>query len=203
MPRTDALAHLAAVAGYALMVWCAFGYSWRKRLESRGPWAARTWMRWHVVAGIGGPALVLWHTGWSFGALAGVTMALTVVVVASGAVGRWVYTSFPAATPPGAELERIDEEIATLTVPGPDSAGGGVATLAPGRVERAAAQAQLNTLRQLRVSHERRLATAAVTARWRQGLAWWWLLHVPLSMAVITLALVHALATLYYAPFWR
>lgn len=199
MSRAE-ISHLLGVVGYALMLWAAFGYSWRKSLARRGPGPTRAWMDAHVAAGILGPALVLVHTGWGFSGLAGVTMLLTLVLVASGAVGRWVYTRLPALPPPNDDIARIDAELAGLTsVPLPELEwGGGVATLAPGRVERAVVEARIRTLRELRVVREREQAVSASRARWRRWLAGWWLLHVPLSLAVLVLALVHSLAALYF-----
>ena len=208
MSRYPELAHLLGIVGYALMLWCAFGYSWRKRLERHGPGSARGWMRTHVAAGVIGPALVLVHAEWSFRGLAGITMVLTLVIVASGVVGYFLYTAFPAEPPSDDELARIDTELGELiaareaTVASRAAAGGVAAGTAPTRTERAVLDARISTLRELRVAQEKHLGTARMRTRWRQWLAGWWLLHVPLSMAVLALALVHAIASLYYAPPW-
>lgn len=195
MSRYPELAHLLGIVGYALMLWCAFGYSWRKRLERHGPGSARGWMRAHVAAGVVGPALVLVHAEWSFRGLAGITMVLTLVIVASGVVGYFLYTAFPAQPPSDDELAHIDAELGELT--GGDNAG----TEAT-RTERAVLEARIRTLQELRITQENNLRTARMRARWRQRLAGWWLLHVPLSMAVLALVLVHVIASLYYAPPW-
>lgn len=195
MSRYPELAHLLGIVGYALMLWCAFGYSWRKKLERHGPGSVRGWMRTHIAAGVIGPALVLVHAEGSFGGLAGITMVLTLVIVASGVIGYFLYTAFPAQTPSDDELARIDAELGELT--GGEGAGTGSS-----RTERAVLEARIRTLRELRIAQEHNLRTARTRARWRQRLAGWWVLHVPLSMAVLALALVHAIASLYYAPPW-
>jgi len=50
-----------------------------------------------------GPYMVLLHTSWKFNGLAGVTTLLTVVIVISGFVGRYIYTRIPR-TADGIEL---------------------------------------------------------------------------------------------------
>ena len=71
-------------------------YSIRKRtnwLRWAGP--VRYWLSAHIFTGIVGPFLVLMHTAFQFRGLAGVTRGLTVLVVASGFVGRYLYTAIP------------------------------------------------------------------------------------------------------------
>jgi hypothetical protein len=48
--------------------------------------------------------MVLLHTSWKFNGLAGVTTLFTVVIVASGFVGRYIYTRIPR-TVDGLEIE--------------------------------------------------------------------------------------------------
>ena len=136
--------HACGLAGTLLMLWAAFGYAWRKRPGVRAGASAQRWMQGHVAVGLAGPALVLLHGGLAFRGLAGLTTALMLVVVASGAVGRWVYTALPR-----------DVELATLE-------------------------------------------TGRVGGRARRAAALWWVLHVPLGMAMLLLALVHAAAVLYF-----
>jgi len=54
-----------------------------------------TWLRFHIFTGLVGPYMVLLHTSWKFNGLAGVTTLLTVVIVISGFVGRYIYTRIP------------------------------------------------------------------------------------------------------------
>lgn len=81
------------ITGTMLMVMTETLYSLRKRtrlLDRFGP--VRHWLSFHIVTGLVGPFLVLMHTGLQFRGLAGVTMLLTAVVVASGFIGRYLYT---------------------------------------------------------------------------------------------------------------
>lgn len=82
------------ITGTLLMVMTETLYSLRKRtrlLDRFGP--VRHWLSFHIVTGLVGPFLVLMHTGLQFRGLAGVTMALTVIVVISGFIGRYLYTA--------------------------------------------------------------------------------------------------------------
>lgn len=205
VPRADsALGHGLGVVGYLLMLFAAFGQSWRKNPRHRGPGPMRTWLVAHVAAGIAGPVLILVHSGFAFRGLAGVTTALMLVVVASGVVGRYAYTRAPGPSRLGTgdELRRLDAEIAALEGEagmdtGRDFAGGGTAT-ATRRAHDPAIEAQVRTLVRLRAEHERRMRSAQSRGRARKTLAVWWALHVPLSGAMLVLGLVHALAALFY-----
>ena len=53
--------------------------------------------------------MVLLHTSWKFNGLAGVLTLMTIVVVASGFLGRYIYTAIPR-TADGAEMETADIE---------------------------------------------------------------------------------------------
>lgn len=88
--------HALGIIGTVLMVMTELLYSMRKRtrlLNWAGP--VRHWLSFHIFTGIVGPFLVLMHTGLEFRGLAGVSMLLTVLVVASGFVGRYIYTAVP------------------------------------------------------------------------------------------------------------
>ena len=51
-----------------------------------------------------GPYMVLLHTSWKFNGLAGATTLLTVIIVVSGFVGRYIFTRIPR-TMDGLEIE--------------------------------------------------------------------------------------------------
>jgi hypothetical protein len=80
-------------------------YSARKRLRIFNFGRLRYWLSFHIFTGIVGPTLVLMHTGLEFRGLAGLTMLLTVLVVASGFLGRYIYTAVPR-TLAGIEVDR-------------------------------------------------------------------------------------------------
>lgn len=129
--------HGLGVLGLLAMAAGTGGYSWRRKRS--GPGSMQRWLQTHVVTGIVGPYLVLLHTGFHFRGLAGVAFLLLAVVVASGFVGRFAYTTVPK-------------------MPAGDA---------------------------------------------RRTLAVWWLLHVPLAVAMFALAFVHVAAALYYVTLLR
>ena len=60
-----------------------------------------------MVTGLVGPYMVLLHTAMRFSGLAGLTMLLTVLVVASGLVGRFLYTRVPRSPEAGARRRAL------------------------------------------------------------------------------------------------
>jgi len=98
------LGHGIGIVGFALMLATETLYSWRKT-RRRARWGrTQTWLSAHVFTGIVGPYMVFLHTGFRFAGLAGIVFWMTVVVVCSGFVGRYIYTAIPR-TPAGDEME--------------------------------------------------------------------------------------------------
>jgi len=93
--------HGIGIAGFILMLMTATLYSLRK-LRTDARWGSTAgWLKFHMVTGLVGPYMVLLHTAMKFNGLAGLTMLLTVVVVVSGIVGRYLYTRVPRAAQGG------------------------------------------------------------------------------------------------------
>jgi hypothetical protein len=111
----SALGHGMGVVGFLLMLSTETLYSIRKRFTSFTLFSMNTWLRIHIVTGIVGSYLVVLHSGWKFNGLAGVLTGLTLVMVASGLIGRYIYTALPRNLE-GVELEVADleEQIAGL-----------------------------------------------------------------------------------------
>jgi hypothetical protein len=101
--------HSLGIVGFVLMLATETLYSLRKRARGRALGRLSTWLQWHIVTGIVGSYMVLLHTAWQFNGLAGVVTLLTIVVVGSGFVGRYLYTAIPR-TVDGAELTLADLE---------------------------------------------------------------------------------------------
>lgn len=97
--------HALGILGTLFMVMTETLYSARKRLPFFNLGRTRHWLSFHIFTGIVGPALVLVHTGLAFRGFAGLTMLLTVLVVASGFLGRYIYTAVPR-TLAGVEVDR-------------------------------------------------------------------------------------------------
>jgi hypothetical protein len=105
--------HGIGIVGFLLMVMTETLYTLRKRSRSARWGSMATWLQFHIFTGLVGPYMVLLHTSWRFNGVAGVLMLLTVLVVASGFVGRYIYTAIPR-TADGAEL--LETEIERLMI---------------------------------------------------------------------------------------
>jgi hypothetical protein len=135
---SGAVGHALGLVGFAMMLSTETLYSLRKRTRFNfGP--MRLWLQLHVFTGIVGPYLVVLHAGWRFNGLAGVLTLVTLVVVVSGLIGRYIYTAVPrtleGADVAAAELERqvaeIDRKLRGLGVDVQGSAALAVATAVP------------------------------------------------------------------------
>ncbi len=87
--------HGIGIVGSVLMLMTETLYSIRKRLADARWGNMAGWLGFHMFTGLLGPYMVLLHTTFRFRGLAGVALLLTVVVVLSGLVGRYVYTAMP------------------------------------------------------------------------------------------------------------
>jgi len=92
---SDFFGHSLGVLGYLLMLATETLYSLRKRSRLARWGKMSAWLQFHIFTGLVGPFMVLLHSAWKFNGLAGVTMLLTVVIVASGFFGRYIYTAVP------------------------------------------------------------------------------------------------------------
>ena len=88
----DDVGYWLGVAG-AVMMLLLFSYSLRKHLHFMQRWGpVKGWMVAHMMLGIGGPLLILVHSGFEFGSLnAGVALYSMITVALSGVVGRFIY----------------------------------------------------------------------------------------------------------------
>jgi len=103
--------HSIGIIGFLLMLFTETLYSLRK-LSRQARWGrTASWLRFHIFTGLVGPYMVLLHTAWKFNQLAGIVMLLTVIVVVSGFIGRYIYTSVPR-TADGVMVEREQLEAA-------------------------------------------------------------------------------------------
>ncbi len=92
------------ILGFLLMLMTEILYSLRKR-SRLARWGRMTsWLKFHIFTGLVGPYMVLLHTSWKFNGLAGIITLFTIVIVASGFIGRYIYTRIPR-TADGIEIE--------------------------------------------------------------------------------------------------
>ena len=103
--------HSIGILGFLLMLMTETLYSFRKR-SRKGRWGnMQSWLQFHIFTGLVGPYMVLLHTSWKFNGLAGATTLLTVIIVISGFIGRYIYTRIPRSldgielTYPGAQAQ--------------------------------------------------------------------------------------------------
>jgi hypothetical protein len=186
--------HSLGVLGLTLMLMTETLYSLRKRAMHR-PWGTmRAWLRFHIVTGISGGWLVLLHAAWHYQGLAGCLTVMTVVVIASGFIGRYIYTAVPRtadgviieARALQAELDALRTEVA-----------------APSAGRMAFSAAATTRAREAR-RRLRQLEGQIAALRWaRQSLATWHTIHIPLGIALFVTAFAHVIAAVYYSTLLR
>jgi hypothetical protein len=222
--------HSLGVVGFLLMLSTETFYSLRKRVIRR-PWGRlQSWLRFHIFSGIVGPYLVLLHTAWQFRGLAGVVLLLTLIVVISGFIGRYIYTAVPR-TADGMVLEEqalrgeinaLEVELQKLGSELPD--GFMLESLLPAAsgvfswihdlrafVLRRQMRPTLNpeiseALERIVVAQRRSrelMRSLGSLATARRLLAIWHSVHIPLGMALFVAAFIHIGAALYYATLLR
>ena len=103
-PASELFGHGMGIVGFILMLLTETLYSLRKRSRSVRWGKMSIWLQLHIFTGIVGPYMVLLHTSWKFNGLAGATTLLTVIIVFSGFIGRYIYTRIPR-TIDGLEIE--------------------------------------------------------------------------------------------------
>lgn len=114
VPRPSGVLGLSlGIVGLALMLSAETLYSLRKRGRWLRAGRSSVWLQTHIFAGIVGPYLVLLHSAGRFQGLAGLATMLVLLIVASGFVGRYIYTAVPR-TDDGAELalRELDDRLA-------------------------------------------------------------------------------------------
>jgi hypothetical protein len=222
--------HSLGVVGFVLMLFTETLYSLRKRAIRR-PWGRlRTWLRFHIFSGIVGPYLVFLHSAWQFRGLAGVVLLMTLIVVISGFVGRYIYTAVPR-TADGMvweehlvkeQIEALELSLESMQPKLPE--GVVLADLMPGsqsltrffrdvrayfnrrRIQRDLGRDEIETLEKMVEAHRRSLElrrSLSTLATARKLLAVWHTVHIPLGMALFVTAFVHIGAALYYATLLR
>jgi hypothetical protein len=187
--------HMLGVLGFVLMLMTELLYSLRMRAIRRPRGSMRAWLQFHIFTGIVGAYLVILHSAWTFQGLAGVLTLMTLIVVASGFVGRYIYTAVPR-TADGVVLEaqvvqaQLAEAQARLEQ----------LTATAGEPERGAEGEAVRQARRRLRALERQLQAM----RWaRRMLATWHTVHIPLGMVLFVTAFVHIGAALYYATLLR
>lgn len=110
--------HALGITGALLMIQTEVFYTWRKnKLIKFG--SPKRWLQAHIITGLLGPTLILWHANWNFSGFAGLVTYLTLAVTLSGMFGRYIYRLIPrtargdeeSAEELGDELFRLAEQL--------------------------------------------------------------------------------------------
>jgi hypothetical protein len=229
---SDFLGHSLGIIGFVLMLMTEILYSIRKRYSLARWGKLQHWLSFHVYTGLVGPYLVLLHTSWKFNGLAGILMLMTVIIVISGFVGRYFYTAIPRSADGTLmeadhlqnlinqnqrQLERwrksnpelvqqVDDLFGLLSVKNKRLGGQSAIRNRWRKVDREALPENRQFVRNLRLLWERQVILSRQLdsmAGARRLLAIWHAVHIPLGVAVFTVAFIHIGAALYYATLLR
>ena len=110
-PRSNFGFYLGVVG--SLMMLALLAYPLRKHVRFMHRWGPlKHWFRWHMVLGIVGPALILFHSTFHLRSLnATIALGSMLIVVASGVIGRFVYTKIHHGLYGSrATLEKVQQE---------------------------------------------------------------------------------------------
>jgi hypothetical protein len=194
VPEASSLfGHGIGIAGFILMLMTESLYSIRKRMR-RANWGRMSaWLQFHIFTGLVGPFMVLLHSSWKFNGLAGIVMLLTVVIVASGFIGRYIYTSIPR-TIDGVEIEEhiLESEITALEVE--------IQKRQKSGSDRKIESKELRQLVKRRRAIQRQIRSLAFS---RRMMALWHTVHIPVGLALFSAAFIHIVAAVYYATLLR
>lgn len=186
-PAGEFFGHSIGVVGFILMLSTEILYSLRKR-SRRAFWGPLSeWLSLHVFTGLVGPYMVMLHTAWKFGGLAGIVTWMMLVVVASGVLGRYLYSLVPHSRD-GLELQAAELE--------------GQIQALQAQIE-ALEPSQTRQLKGLQLRQRLLVRQAKRLPLTRRLLSAWHFLHVPLSLALFVAAFVHVYAALYYGTLMR
>jgi hypothetical protein len=89
------IGHGMGIIGFLMMLATETLYTLRKRVRRFTLGPTTVWLQAHIFMGIVGPFLVVLHSAGKLQGLAGVVTILTVLMVVSGFVGRYIYTAAP------------------------------------------------------------------------------------------------------------
>jgi hypothetical protein len=110
-PRSNFGFYLGVVG--SVMMLALLAYPLRKHVRFMHRWGAlKHWFRWHMIMGIVGPTLILFHSTFHLRSLnATIALVSMLIVMASGVIGRFVYTRIHYGLYGSrATLERVQQE---------------------------------------------------------------------------------------------
>ena len=222
--------HSLGVLGFILMVMTETLYSLRKRSKRGARWGKMSnWLEFHIFTGLVGPYMVLIHPGWQFRGLAGILSLLTIMMVLSGFIGRYIFTAVPrtangvelslqdlenSARLLEIELSRLKHDEATQPILNTKGKSGTMLNVLSRfwfelfsmrqnleiRAKQTGETRQKSLeLAQTRRKLERLLRQIRNLAAARRLLALWHTIHIPLGLTLFIVSLIHIGAAIYYA----
>lgn len=110
------LGHTLGYLGTLMMAVGVAGYMVRKRVRRfQRLGRLSVWLRWHIFLCTLGPFLVLLHTSFKVGGLVSIAFWAMTLVVASGVLGRYVYSRIPRRLDGGVQsLESVRSRLSAL-----------------------------------------------------------------------------------------
>ena len=118
-PRSNFGFYLGVVG--SVMMLALLLYPLRKHVRFMQRWGAlKHWFRWHMIMGIVGPTLILFHSTFHLRSLnATIALVSMLIVVISGVIGRFVYTKIHYGLYGSrATLEKVRQEFLSLPTAG-------------------------------------------------------------------------------------
>lgn len=228
-PASDFFGHSLGVLGFLLMLMTETLYTLRKRSRSARWGRMSDWLNFHIFTGLVGPYLVLLHTSWKYNGLAGLLSLLTLIIVGSGFIGRYIYTAVPRSLD-GVEIEsdflsqQADAAVARLQTVLASRSADMQARLERslpavltgrlgfgGRLRWGLARLRLDPglrrwgdeLVDLLNDQDLLRRQIASLAAARRLLALWHAVHIPIGITLFTAAFIHIGAAIYYATLLR
>ena len=220
--------HSIGVLGFVLMLMTEVLYSLRKRSRHARWGRMSDWLEFHIFTGLVGPFLVLLHPGFQFKGLAGVLSLLTILIVISGFIGRYIYTAVPR-TADGVEVDldilekqaaTIEAELAVLSRREITQPVAARRTIGAGSTQGTTIAYQMSEVfnsrlvkqpvsgalraktRHLQDLHrQQRSLLKAIRQRQtaRRLFALWHTIHIPLGLTLFLIAFIHIGAAIYFA----
>jgi hypothetical protein len=191
------LGHSLGVIGFILILMTEILYSLRKRYQFARWGKLEHWLSFHIITGIIGPYLVLLHTSWKFNGLAGILMLFTIIIVASGFIGRYFYTAIPRSTEGTIlEAEQVSVQIKLIEQEISDWKSSQPETYQQIEQNNPKSISGLSKLKKRQGHLTRQLKNLD---RSRRMLAIWHTFHIPLGISLFVIASIHIAATLYFA----
>lgn len=208
-----------AISGSVLML-VPLAYLFVKRIPPLKTWVTsrvpmRTLLTWHIYTGVVGPILVLLHTGHKFESAIGVALTgMTLIVVLSGFIGRYLMTYFSREIREKKTLlSRLQEEYKSLEqtlIQGSESSqkAGGLyylrmrllTWLAQGDSSREAhPELQIARLTDSIADVEYAIATHQ---QFKSAFKTWLKFHIVISLALYLLMGLHVWASIYFGLRW-